>query len=260
MPQPDHVKDFNKDRHLFFFVKGFEKEDSGIIYVTASTDLIDRYNEIVLPSAFEESLPAFKANPVVLACHQHHFPNGEPPVIGNVVVETIAIHDHFVDMGILYDDDELGQKWDRKYRKKVMRAVSIGFRGIDGHYETIDGKQIWVWTKIELLELSPVAVPANPSALSRVAGYYDHEDDGRDTQLEYRNLRQEMNELKSTIDNLQSSIDNSLEDLKTLLTPDQDGLAKGLLLGELDVLSDPAGADIAEQIDKLRDIFDLKGN
>jgi len=248
MPQPDRVKDFNQDRHLFLTVKQIDEQNPNIVHATVSTDEIDRYNEVVQPSAFKEALPAFLANPVVLPAHQHRLENGEPPVIGNVLTDTIRIGEHEIDMDIQFDDDDLGQKYARKYQKKMMRAFSIGFRGLTGEYKDADKTRVWIWTKIELLEVSAVAVPANRGALARANGYYDHESDGRDTQLEYRNLHKEIVELQSTFDNLQSSIEASLEEIKQLLTPDQDELARELLLGELDVLSDPAGDDIAEQI------------
>lgn len=259
MPQVDQVKDFNQERHLFLTVKEIDEQNPNIVHATVSTDEIDRYNEIVLPAAFKEALPAFLANPVVLPAHQHRLENGEPPVIGNVVTNTIRIGEHNIDMDIAFDDDDLGQKYARKYQKKMMRAFSIGFRGLTGEYKDADKTRVWIWTKIELLEVSAVAVPANRGALARANGYYDHEDDGRDTQLEYRNLRKEIVELKSTIDNLKSSIEDSLEEIKQLLTPDQDGLARELLLGELDDLSLSPGDDIAEQMQRIQTALNPKG-
>jgi HK97 family phage prohead protease len=259
MPAPDQVKDFNQERHLFLTVKEIDEQNPNIVHATVSTDEIDRYNEVVQPAAFKEALPAFLANPVCLPAHQHRLENGEPPVIGNVLTDTIRIGEHEIDMDIQFDDDDLGQKYARKYQKKMMRAFSIGFRGLTGEYKDADKTRVWIWTKIELLEVSAVAVPANRGALARANGYYDHEDDGRDTQLEYRNLRTEIVAIKSTIDNLKSSIEDSFEEIKQLLAPDQGGLARELLLGELDDLSDPAGDDIAEQIKRIQTALNPKG-
>jgi len=251
--EPDQ-KDFQQERHLFLTVNQVDEQNPNIVHATVSTDEIDRYNEVVQPSAFKEALPAFIANPVCLPAHQHRLENGEPPVIGNVLTDTIRIGEHDIDMDIQFDDDDLGQKYARKYQKKMMRAFSIGFRGLTGEYKDADKTRIWIWTKIELLEVSAVAVPANRGALARANGYYDHEtaDDG--------DLRKEIINLKSTIDNLQSSIEASLEEIKSLLTPDQGGLAKELLLGELaDDLSDPARDDIAEQINRIQNALKQKG-
>lgn len=210
-----------EERHCFFLVKDFDPINPNILHVTASTDEIDRYDEIVQPESFRESLPSFIKNPVVLPAHKHNLDSGDPPVIGNVIVSTIQILNHNVDMDVEFDDDELGQKYARKYiKKKMMRAFSIGFRGLEGHYEQRDGKQIWVWTKIELLELSAVAVPANTGALSRVKGFYDSED-AKDAIAS--TVKQHFDE---HFDVLKQFIDQQFNDLNAIIIANSGGMAK----------------------------------
>lgn len=260
MPKPDQVKDFHQERHLFLTVKQVDEQNPNIVHATVSTDEIDRYNEVVQPAAFKEALPAFLANPVCLPAHQHRLENGEPPVIGNVLTDTIRIGEHNIDMDIQFDDDDLGQKYARKYQKKMMRAFSIGFRGLTGEYKDQDKTRVWIWTKIELLEVSAVAVPANRGALARANGYYDHEgDDDHILRTGMAELKSTIVNLQSTISNLQSSFEASLEELKQLLTPDQGGLASELLLGELDDPSDPAGENIVEQMQRIQTALNPKG-
>lgn len=166
--EQDSLAHNSQERCLFATVKSVDQGNPNLIHATVSTDEIDRYDEIVLPSSFTEALSLFKKNPVLLAAHAHKLENGEPPVIGNVLPNSIKISSHQVDMDILFDDeDELAQKYARKYRKKIMRAFSIGFKGLEGKYEQSGEKKVWTWTKIELLEVSCVAVPANTGALSR---------------------------------------------------------------------------------------------
>jgi len=255
MPTPEQVKDFQQERHLFLTVKQVDESNPNIVHATVSTDEIDRYGEIVQPAAFKEALPAFLANPVVLPAHQHRLENGEPPVIGKVLTDTIRIGEHEIDLDIEFDDDDLGQKYARKYQKKMMRAFSIGFRGLEGEYKDLDKTRVWIWNKIELLEVSAVAVPANRGALARANGYYDHENDSSDSLLEFRNLRTEIVELTATLYVLRSLTEESLEEIKQLLTPDQDGLARELMLGELDDLSTPPGDNIAEQVARIKRVL-----
>jgi HK97 family phage prohead protease len=257
-------KDFQQERHLFLTVKQVDDQNPNIVHATVSTDEIDRYNEVVQPSAFAEALPAFLANPVVLPAHQHRLENGEPPVIGNVITDTIRISEHQIDLDIEFDTDDLGQKYARKYQKKIMRAFSIGFRGLTGEYKDQDKTRVWIWTKIELLEVSAVAVPANRGALARALGYYETDRaDGGSGELMER-LLAELAEIKAGVNLCKSLWDRGsvsedlrmdLEEIKQLLTPDQEGLARELLLGELDDLSDPAGDDIAEQCERIKTIL-----
>jgi HK97 family phage prohead protease len=219
-----------QERHMFLTVKSIDQANPNLVHVTVSTDEIDRYDEIVLPESFRESLPSFKQNPVVLPAHQHRLENGEPPVIGNVLPDTILISGRTVDMDILFDDDELGQKYARKYQKKVMRAFSIGFRGLEGKYEERESKKVWTWTKIELLEVSPVAVPANRGALARANGYFDSDKDAI------------AEAVAEQFTKLQSFIEQKFDDLNSVIIANSGGLADSLL-GENSELSEPGGAE-----------------
>lgn len=233
----------NQERHLFLTVKSVDQTNPNIVHATVSTDEVDRYEEIVVPSAIVNALPSFLANPVVLPAHQHKLENGEPPVIGRVITESIRITEHQIDVDIEFDNDSLGQKYADKYRKGFMKAFSIGFRGLEGKYEQKNDasknttKKIWSWTLIELLEISAVAVPANRGALARAKGFFEQD---------------EIKEFISTIlaeqnEKLQSSIESKLDELKSILIPDPDGLAKHLL-DDADALSESCGDnDIVEQ-------------
>jgi len=242
-------------RHLFALVKEVDAENPNLVHTTISTDEIDRYDEVVEPAAIKESLPAFIANPVVLGCHQPRLANGEPPVIGNVLPESVRIGEHQIDADILFDDDELGSKYARKYRKKVMRAFSIGFKPLKGEYRDISSKRTWIWTEIELLEVSAVAVPANRNALARAKGYYDPDFDlGLKDMDKYGEAYIWLNE-KFT------ALEKNLDEIKSLLIADPDGLSKGLLLEDLDELSNHAGENnIEQQFERIQNSFKESSN
>lgn len=256
--QPGVVKDFDIERHLFLTVKGFDEENPNVVHATVSTDEVDRYGEIVQPDSIRAALPAFLANPVVLPAHQHRLENGEPPVIGRVLTDTIRVSEHSIDLDIEFDDDDLGQKYARKYRRKMMRAFSIGFRGLEGEYKDVSKQKVWIWTAIELLEVSAVAVPANRGALARALGYYENDRSGGGTGelierllAELAELKLGVNQCKSALEGIRSGFADDLEEIKTLLTPDQDGLGREFVLGDERSRSDPAGDPIAELFERI---------
>lgn len=150
-------------------------EDTAKMYLGEIEDAtfyvdIDRYGEIVEPEAYRASLEAFMRNPIFAAGHVYIGENGEPTVIGHWVkvwitergLEGIAQFD---------DEDELAQRYWNHYRKGHLRAVSVGFiarrwdmRDMDIEKER---QRVRVFTDVDLLEISAVAIPANPNALMR---------------------------------------------------------------------------------------------
>ncbi|MFA5553472.1 MAG: HK97 family phage prohead protease [Phycisphaerae bacterium] len=242
--KPENSNLIGQERHLFLMVKSIDQTNPNIVHATVSTDEIDRYEEIVLPSAIINALPSFLANPVVLPAHQHRLENGEPPVIGRVITESIKIAEHQVDVDIEFDNDSLGQKYADKYRKGFMRAFSIGFRGLEGKYEQLAEaakntiKKIWTWTSIELLEISAVAVPANRGALARAKGYYEPD--------EVQEIVHQT--LKEHFSALEKNIEQKFDEIKSLLIADPDGLAKHLL-DDAEALTESCGENDVEQTD-----------
>jgi len=113
------------------------------IRVLASSAALDRYNERILPSAFKNSISAFMMNPCVLAAHAHRLDDGQPPVVGSY--------------------------W-QLYSQGYMRAVSVGFLVVSYEDKEEDGRHVRVYTEVTLLEISCVAIPANPEALVRSGG------------------------------------------------------------------------------------------
>ena len=237
-----------QERHLFLMVKSIDPSNPNIVHATVSTDEIDRYDEIVQPSAIVAALPSFLANPVVLPAHQHRLENGEPPVIGRVIPDSIRVSEHQIDVDIEFDDDELGQKYARKYQKKMMRAFSIGFRGLEGKFEQITEavksivKKIWIWTLIELLEISAVAVPANRGALARANGYFESED----------NKEVIAAAVKEQFADFKQFIEESLDDIKSIIIAERGELGDGLLGDPLNLPA--SGGDEAKTAERILNI------
>lgn len=126
----------------------------------ASTKDKDRMNDVVEPTAFEETLKQYMTNPIVLLQHDMDKP------IGTVTEASIDEKGLFIKAKITEDTDGVFSK----LKNGVLRTFSIGYSVKD--YETIenvDSEGNYSYTNIikmlELFEISLVSVPANPFAL-----------------------------------------------------------------------------------------------
>ena len=126
----------------------------------ASTKDKDRMNDVVEPTAFEETLKQYMTNPIVLLQHDMDKP------IWNVVEASIDEKGLFIRAKITEDTDWVFSK----LKNGVLRTFSIWYRVKD--FETIenvnsDGEYNYtnIIKSLELFEISLVSVPANPFAL-----------------------------------------------------------------------------------------------
>lgn len=173
-------------RSVFKGAKPEKHSDGRTIYRAVATgSKIDRYGEVVMPKgAITDS---FLKNPVMLRLHAYD----EPPV-GKVL--GLDIEDDKIEFDFVFSADDDGQKLEAKYVSRDMNAFSIGFipqkwvsawdiRNEDGTYpktidvELADGSKrkidltkfakipLRIYTAWELLEISPVSVPAYADAL-----------------------------------------------------------------------------------------------
>ncbi len=141
-------------------------EKSRRITALASTGDVDRYDEIILPEAFRESLPAFMKNPVVLSAHLHKLADGTSPVVANIIAAKITSAGLEVIIEF-HTATRLAEEYWQLYSQKKQRALSVGFKPLEGSSEIINGKNIYVHRKVELYEISYVPIGANPNALSK---------------------------------------------------------------------------------------------
>lgn len=128
-----------------------------VLYIRgmASTPDIDRYDDIVHPMAFKESIAQYMTNPQVLLQHNHDKP------IGKTMEALVKVEGLEVFCEISQNIDGVQDK----IKNGVMRAFSIGFMVKSFQMETVNGRQIRVITELDLAEISVVAVPANPKTL-----------------------------------------------------------------------------------------------
>ncbi len=154
-------------------VRAVNQEDRTAELVISSGD-IDRYGEIVDPKAFDrETVDAFMANPVMLAGHRHIGSAGEPTIVGHWLSFK---REGNLTVGVAkLATTPLAKDYWQLILDGSLRACSIGFMVREWEMREVgSGKnkmRVRVFTKIELIEISLVAVPANREALMKAAGF-----------------------------------------------------------------------------------------
>ncbi|MDD5064294.1 MAG: HK97 family phage prohead protease [Phycisphaerae bacterium] len=146
------------------FVKSIDEAKRQIEAVVSTADL-DRYDEIIEPEAFRETLGIYLKNPIVISSHQNRLDTGHSSVVGQVIKAWINAKGlHVI---IWFAETELGNEFWYLYKNKFQRAFSVGFIPLEWKDETKDGRRVRIHIKVELLEISCVPVPANRNALSK---------------------------------------------------------------------------------------------
>jgi HK97 family phage prohead protease len=144
-------------------------DTSRVITFRASSAAVDRHGTRIDPTGIDTD--NYNQNPVFCWAHDA-YPSmfGVPKmehVLGRVVA-TRASNDAF-DIDVEFataDVNPLADQALKMVKARFLNAVSIGFRIIDAHVSVVDGEEIPMITKCELLEISLVAVPSNPEALA----------------------------------------------------------------------------------------------
>jgi HK97 family phage prohead protease len=139
------------------------REEERTARFIASDESVDRYGDVVMQDGWD--LKAFRRNPVFLWMHNQDRPIGTVKPI-EVADGRLMATVKFYDAG----DSPLSDFLWRLVKKRKLNAVSVGFsvKSADA-YEAIRDENDRVtgyrFLEQELLELSLVAVPANPNAL-----------------------------------------------------------------------------------------------
>lgn len=145
-----------------------EPGDDGTITAIASTPDVDRYGDVVAPSW---DLESFRANPVIMSGHDY-----EGPVVGKAV--EIDLAGDTLMMRVKFDESEtnpVGRRLANQYREGFMHAFSVGFSpgtatprsALPTDHPAYQEKGAGQFFENNaLLEVSAVAIPANPHALA----------------------------------------------------------------------------------------------
>lgn len=173
---------------------GFQER---LLEFTGTDETVDRMGDIIRVDGWD--FQNFRANPVFMPWHEYRdVPIGQAldVYVDSVKAKATDKAGHKpkkprkrVRFVILFDDDEFSERIFQKYRGGVMRATSVGFRPTqikrpddDEREELGMGPFGVIYEKQELLELSAVSVPANPSAL--LESSYELDDDERKQYIE----------------------------------------------------------------------------
>lgn len=141
-----------------------QNDGSLIIEGWASTTAVDSYNEIVASEAFNETMPEYvnRFNSLMLYMHDWW-----GIAIGKILSYEVKAEGLWVKARI--SATELGKDLIVLIKDGVLRSFSIGFRPIK--YEDNEETGIRTYTKIQVMEISIVNVPANPLAHFSIAKY-----------------------------------------------------------------------------------------
>lgn len=149
-------------------------EENFVVEAVASDETIDRYKEKVLADAYKKTLKNFRKHAVLLAGHDYYNITSQIGEWEKLWIENgqlVGKAKYYVGLGNPQAD------WAWQLAKKGIAAYSVGFVPIQyedisyEEYEKSGGKKPWrTYTEVELLEISHVLVPANPSALQRSFG------------------------------------------------------------------------------------------
>ena len=135
------------------------RESAREVDFIASTGTIDAHKEIIDQESWR--LDHYRMNPVVLYGHQSFdLPIGQ--------ATHVDVRNGQLECTIKFSDatERAKEVW-ALLVEKTLRAVSVGFRPMNGRYEMRGGDEIWVWSDFVLKEISVVAVPANHEALAK---------------------------------------------------------------------------------------------
>lgn len=140
-----------KHNQFITTIKSVE-DDNKIITMCGSTEVVDRTGDIIKMSGVD--LTNYLKNPVILFNHDYD------KIIGKAL--EVEVIDSKLIFKIQFADTKLGNEVYYLLKNGYMNASSIGFIGKE--YEGNEHGGL-TFTKIELLELSIVSVPCNPTAL-----------------------------------------------------------------------------------------------
>lgn len=146
--------DTDTQEEMKFLEAVIQKDASGNLVAIASTNSVDRMNEVIDNNGWE--LKNYQKNPVILWAHDH-----TEPAIGTSArtwVEGVGSQAKLMIEPVLHDVTERARAIKKLVEMGVIKTLSVGFKPLD---ISTDGKTL---LRNELLENSFCNVPANADA------------------------------------------------------------------------------------------------
>jgi HK97 family phage prohead protease len=91
--------------------------------------------------------------------------DGMPTIIGSA--DTVEIENEALVFQMRFATTDIAKAWQSLYEDGHAKAFSVGFIPMEGGWKEQGDESVYVHTRVELLEISAVAVPANPEAVTR---------------------------------------------------------------------------------------------
>lgn len=133
--------------------------DQPIVSFVASTADVDRYNEVILPSAWAD-MTNFRKNPVITDCHNY---SSIGFILGRAV--RCEVKNNRLEDDVLFAvENPLGKIGYDMARNGFCPTQSVGFIPEEWQNGNEAGKPDRTYTKNDLLEIALTVVPANPGA------------------------------------------------------------------------------------------------
>jgi len=272
------MKIFRKECYYGFDIKA--DSDQRTITGYASTNDLDRTNDIVEPAAFAETMPEYMKNPIMFFGHDWW----DKP-IGKVIDYSIDSKGLWIKAQI----SETAQDVWQLIKEGVLKTFSIGFdilesedieddeddkqlKGLKGSYEIVRKRRRI--KKVRLYEISVVNIPANPMALIESAKNlniqlksFNNAPDQPGANEEENNMDPELKKVQEQVGtletNLESNIDTVEKARKTLseIQTSVDELKDrpgGVTKTDLNAIKEKSQADLMEAVGKLNETIDSK--
>lgn len=150
------------------FSKELQEEDglkSVMIEGYASTNDIDRSNDIVSAAVWEKGLENYLKNPIILAYHDYTKP------VGRMVEHKTDSKGLWIKARISSAAEDIF----KLVKDGIMTAFSIGFRVLDAEYN--QALDVFLIKEVELHEISVVPVPCNQNTLFSLSKAFDTAED-----------------------------------------------------------------------------------
>jgi len=153
------------------------KKDTGLrIAGYANTVDRDRVGDIILASAWAGGVENYRMNPILLFQHDPKIPIGR---VDKITVDKKGI---FIEATVSQAAEKINQT-QSLIKDGVLKSFSVGFRPIEQKYDNAADSTII--TKVELLEVSIVSIPANQTSLFSVRKNFETEKEYREYCKQY---------------------------------------------------------------------------
>lgn len=169
----------------FIEVKSLEDGTVRVAGYASTFENTDRHGDIIAPNAFDETMEKYMRNPVLLAFHDHKKP------LGKVTEAHIDENGLFVVAEIPSTPNTELAAIRKQVQDGILTTFSIG--GYFHREKSGSGKIM----KVELIEISVVAIPANPRAEFTVQKAFEMAERKDFMPMEYGNI---LSEAKSTLE------------------------------------------------------------